>query len=104
MARMKNNNAANGISGRVDQFVYKLLPDGTQVVAKVQRNPKKWSKDQDAERQAFRKAQKWASAIIRDPQMKAYYSARAQPGQSAYNAAISDYRRMHKGLGGKLMA
>jgi hypothetical protein len=103
MARMKNNNAAAGISGRVDQFVFKQYRS-KQVVAKVQRTPKKWSKDQCCNREGFGKAQRWARAMIRDPQMNAYYCAKAKPGQTAYHAAISDYRRMHKGLGGKLMA
>ena len=102
MAKVKNNNASSGISGRVDQFVFKQSK-GKTVVSKVPyMDNVKWSDKQQAHRKLFKQAQRWATWMLADPQMNAYYSVRTTGDPR--NAAISNYMRLHRGLNGKYMA
>lgn len=102
MAKVKGNNASSGISGRVDQFVFKQYGDKTIVSRVPDMDRVKWTEKQQLHRKLFKKAQRWAIGMMADPQMKAYYKARTTGNPK--NAAISDYMRLHRGLNGEYMA
>jgi hypothetical protein len=94
MARVKNNIATEGLSGQVDRLIFKHYKNKT-VVSKVPKMPDTWSEAQGANRNVFRMAQRWAGLLLRDPEMKEYYRSKATGLQNAYNAAMSEYYRLH---------
>ena len=51
----------------------------------------KWSKAQKANRRRFSDAMAYARKAIADPEMRAWYTMRAKPGQTACNVAVADF-------------
>jgi hypothetical protein len=92
MAR-SNNNATNGLRGRVDQFIWKSragtnktyaskVPDMSRVVP---------SKAQKKNRMRFKQAARYAKARLKQPGMYEYYLAKVKPGQTAYIVAWKEF-------------
>ena len=92
MAKFGINNTTHGLSGKVDQFVYKQW-FGQTLAAKLPRKPSTASGIQTGIRSMFKEAAKYAKAAITDPVKKALYKKHASPGQTAYNLAIADFFR-----------
>ena len=85
-----NNIAASGLSGRVDQFVYRQR-FGRTIVSKKPRATAKISEGQFRVRHLFTQAAAYAKVAISDAALKLLYSAKAGNGRSAYNVAFSDF-------------
>jgi hypothetical protein len=96
MARMKGNNAAEGLSGRVCQFVYKKYGDRTIVSKVPDMSRRKLSEKQREANTLFKMANHWATYVLKDPEKYAWYCSIATGGKTARNMAISDYMRMYK--------
>jgi hypothetical protein len=90
MARSKNNISTHGLSGKVDKFVFRHIR-GRTFVCKAPRNYGPPSEAQLDHRARFRRAVLYAKAVIDDYEMKLFYSVKAKEGQSAFNAAFSNF-------------
>jgi len=92
MAKFGIKNTTHGLSGKVDQFVYKQWY-GQTLAAKIPRKTSTVSGAQTGIRSMFKEAAKYAMAVITDPVKKALYKKHTSPGQTAYNLAIADFFR-----------
>jgi hypothetical protein len=90
MARSTNNIAVHGLSGLVDQFVFRQR-FGRTVVCKKPRAYGPPTNAQLGNRSRFSEAARYARAAISDPESKLFYRSKAKPGQSAYNIAFGDF-------------
>jgi hypothetical protein len=90
MARSKNNIVTQGLSGRVDQLVFRQR-FGQTVVTRKHRPSGEPSDAQINLRSRFRQAAAYAKAAIADAATKLFYSSKAKAGQSAYNVALADF-------------
>ncbi len=90
MARSKNNIVTHGLSGRVDQVVFRQVSGQTIVT----RKPRDYGPPSDAQldmRSRFKEAVAYAKAAIADSATKLFYGSKAKPWQNAYNVAFSDF-------------
>ncbi len=90
MARSKNNIVTHGLSGRIDELVFRQRFGQTVVT----RNPRVSREPTDAQlslRSRFRQAAAYAKAAVSDASTKRFYGSMAREGQSAYNVALADF-------------
>jgi hypothetical protein len=90
MARVRNN-ATDRVSGKVDQFVYRNRHGKTVMARKPDESRKPPTANQESAKDKFRLAALYATGVMNDPLMKAFYASKAATGQSAYNMAFADY-------------
>jgi len=90
MAKSKNNIATHGLSGQVDQLVFRQW-FGKTIVGKTSRHSTSVSAAQEQVRLTFRQATTYAKAAITDNAIRLLYKSKAEPGQSAYNMAVADF-------------
>lgn len=90
MAKIYDNNATHGLSGTVNQFVYRQR-FGKTVVSKRPVRTAAFTETQQVFLSNFKKAVLYASSILHNEKIKRAYQEKAKPGHSAYNAAIADY-------------
>ncbi|WP_143708979.1 hypothetical protein [[Flexibacter] sp. ATCC 35208] len=92
MAIVKGNNLLlQAVTGSLGDEITIYERNGQIIVAK-KRGPskKKPTKKQLEARYKMKIAAAYAVAIIKDPEIKAYYKSLAGPGQNAYNMAVKD--------------
>ena len=94
MAIIKNNALIEGISGMLDNKVFKQVR-GKTIVCNRAPKPVTQSDQQKKNRDRFREASLWAKTILLEPDKKAYYQKKAKKLNmpNAYTAAIADYMR-----------
>ena len=92
MARNIKNLFLQGISGTVGKLLtLTQRPSGKTVLGvKRGRSKKKSTDKQNAIREQFKLAVKYAQAALEDPILRPFYKKFAGPDQSAYNMALSD--------------
>lgn len=92
MARTKTNIVIREFSGKLgDQVVFRQL-DGMTVLANIPTRRKTKPAGRQAETcDRFRMAINYARNIVKDPEMKAAYKARAGKRVSANNVAVRDF-------------
>ncbi len=91
MALLKDNALFQYVEGSIGDQISIYKRNGQTIVAKKRgRSRKKPTKNQVLARQKMAEAVGYARAILKDPEMKAYYQSKAGPGQNAWNMAISD--------------
>lgn len=90
MAKSKNNIVTHGLSGRIDELVFRQR-FGQTVVTTHHRSSRKPSDAQLNLRSRFRQAAAYAKAAVSDGATKLFYSLRAKEGQTAYNVALADF-------------
>lgn len=90
MARSTNNIVTQGLSGTLDQLVFRQR-SGQTFVSKRPRDYGPPSQAQLDLRSRFREAVLYAKAAIADAATRLFYASRAKEGRTAYNAAFSDY-------------
>jgi len=90
MAKMKDNNATHGISGKVNQFVYRQR-NGETVVSKPPIRTAPYSEGQMNIVSIFKQAVLYARTILQNAAIRQAYKAKTKRGQSAFNLAIADY-------------
>ncbi|RYZ18452.1 MAG: hypothetical protein EOP49_49605, partial [Sphingobacteriales bacterium] len=90
MARSKNNIATQGLSGSIDQFVFRQL-HGKTVVAKRPKTSESVKPAQQVVRNIFKMATIYAKNALSNPVLLQFYRSKARKGQSPYNMALADY-------------
>ena len=93
MARIKNNFAMEGMTGKVGNiFVYRHR-NGKTIVSKTPNKTAPLSEKQKGQTQRFKLAINYAKSALLDTNLKEYYEAEAKKKQnvSAYNLAVADY-------------
>lgn len=90
MARIKQNLATEGMSGRIKQFVYRQL-NGKTVVSSPPQNTSPASPAQQAVRDLFRAANVYAQGVADNPELLTFYKKIAGKGKSVFNVAMADY-------------
>ncbi|WPP50205.1 hypothetical protein [Catalinimonas niigatensis] len=91
MARVKKNIITEGLAGNLYKQIVFRQRGGKTFASTYPDMPEQKSKAQQQQISKFREAALFAKKAIQDPEQKAYYTALAKAGQSAYNAAVSDY-------------
>jgi hypothetical protein len=92
MAHSTNNLIMLGFSGKLGNQVVLRNVNGKIIMSNIPHRKNKKAVGKQIETcNRFRMASRWAKGILRDPEMLAAYREKAGKGQSAYNAAISDY-------------
>lgn len=90
--KQKNNSIMRGISGALGkELIFRQRAGQTIVSLPPAPRADAPTEKQMAVRDRFRKAVRYARAVIADPTLKAIYQARAKPGSSAFNTAITEY-------------
>lgn len=95
MATISNNIVTEGFRGMIgNQLVFRQVR-GKTIVSNKPKAPRYQSALQKDNRIRFRHAAEYAKAVMKDPQKKAYYQAKArkQDLPNAYTAALTDYMR-----------
>lgn len=93
MGRSRNNIATEGLSGRIDQFVYRQW-FGKTIVGKKPRHSDVVSAAQLNIRLTFKDAVIYAKAALTDIATKLAYKRKAKPGQTAFNMALADFFKL----------
>lgn len=91
MALVKGNMLLQFVRGSLgNQFTIYERDD--QIILAKKRGPskKKPTQKQLLAREKMKIAAAYATAILTDPEVKAYYKSKAGPGQNAYNMAVKD--------------
>jgi hypothetical protein len=93
MPKVILNSMIEELRGAMQDFVFRTSPNGKVYLSKRPDMSKvKWSKAQEASRQRFQEASKYAQAAMRDPQVRAVYEERAaREHRQPYRVALSDY-------------
>ena len=91
MAIVKNNLLLQMVRGTLGDQLTIYERNGVIIMA-AKRGPskKKPTQKQLEARYKMRLAAAYAKAMLRDPELKAAYAAKAGPGQNAYNIAVRD--------------
>ena len=90
MARSRNNIAAEGLSGKIAQLLFRQFY-GKTVISHLPRHSGFFSPRQKERQALFQAASQYADRVKGDPQLQAFYRSRLRPGQTTRNLAISDY-------------
>lgn len=90
MAKNTNNNATFGMSGRVNQFVFRQR-FGKTVVAKLPVRTAPLTESQKIVNSTFKKAVLYARTILQDEAIRLAYGKKMIPGQTTHNIAIADF-------------
>jgi hypothetical protein len=91
MARVNYNVVMHGASGRVGDLLTFIQRNGKTYIGKIRTSTGQLSPEQQAVRDRFPLAAKYAKACMKDPAIKALYKQRAGGGISPYNLAVADY-------------
>jgi hypothetical protein len=99
MAHLAKNSPFQGLRGRIGNLVFKFYQhlNGGKGKTVVSQEPDmsrvKASPIQELYRDVFAEGVKYARTVKRDPEKKAAYEKVRKPGQSLFNAALSDYMK-----------
>lgn len=91
MALVKDSLLLQFVRGTLGNEITIYERNGQIIMAKKRaKSRKKPTPKQLAARERLQVAAIFAKEMLRDPELKAYYTAKAGPGQNAYNMAIKD--------------
>jgi len=91
MAKVKFETWMKGIRGKVGDFIYRLMPDGSTVVSQApQSDHRDFSKKQLDHQRRFQQAAAYARQAAQHQPIYAELAA-AAPLRTAYNFAVSDW-------------
>jgi hypothetical protein len=97
MARLANNTALQGISGKLGkQLVFKQYGDKIVVTSYPDMSGIKPSRKQKNNRNLFKDAVAYAKNINRTPALKQAYLKKIKKSESVYHYAIKEYLKKHK--------
>lgn len=91
MARVKYNVVTHGVSGQVGDLLTFIQRHGKTFIGKIQTRSGKVSAKQQAIRDKFILAARYARTAMKDPATKALYELKAGGGVIPFNLAIADY-------------
>lgn len=91
MAIVKDNILLQLVRGSLGDQLTIYERNGQVIMAKKRGPSKKKASERQVEaRRRMKIAAAHAKAVLRDPELKAYYASKAGPGQNAYNMALKD--------------
>jgi len=91
MALVKDSLLLQAVRGTLGDEITIYERNGQIIMAKKRaKSRKKPTKKQLAAREKLEVAAAYAKAMLKDPELKAFYKSKAGPGQNAYNMAIKD--------------
>jgi hypothetical protein len=92
MARLKSNSILNSLQGTIGkEIVFKHYADKVVVSTYLDMSKVKPSELQKLQRSKMKEANAYASAVMRDPLLKAKYEKMLKPGESVFHKAKRDY-------------
>ena len=93
MAKVTLNPTIREIYGQMDNIVFRRTQDGQiGLMKKPDMSRVVWSPAQEAQRERFRDANRYARAAMADPRTRAIYEREAAAsGRHLYRLAVSDY-------------
>jgi hypothetical protein len=90
MPKSRNNIVTKGLSGKIDDLVFRQM-DGQTIVSRSPHVSSINSSAQQAARNLFRMAAVYAKAAIANPILLQFYKSKAKKGQRPYQMAIADF-------------
>jgi hypothetical protein len=100
MARVRKNSVLEALSGALGkELVFKQYKDKTVVSKFPDMSKVKTSERQRQQRDLMPQANAYASAVKRDPALRAEYEKHLKPGESVYHKAKKDFLASVKGKG-----
>jgi hypothetical protein len=94
MARIIKNLALKGISGAIGQFIVLKHYKGKTVVSKYpDRSNVRLSACQKKNNLKFKRAVKYAQAVLANEKLRAKYEAKVKKGKSVFHYLIGEYMR-----------
>jgi len=98
MARVRKNSIFEAISGTIGkEIVFKQYRDKTVVSKYPDMSKVKASPLQTIQRNKIKEANAYASAVKRDPELRARYEKELRQGESVFHKAKKDYlKKMNK--------
>ena len=91
MAISDINVITHGYHGKIGNVVIRRWAGKSVISSLPSTCFRKWSKAQKENRGHFRDAMSWARETLQDPVRHDHYRKKAKRGQTAWNAAVSDY-------------
>jgi hypothetical protein len=91
MAITTTNIITRATHGRMGNVIFRSFAGKTVMSAVPDYSIIRWSNLQKKNRMRFRDAMVWARRTLSDPVKYSYYQKKAKPGQTVWNAALSDY-------------
>ena len=91
MAISDINVITHGYHGKIGNVVIRRWAGKSVISSLPSTCFRKWSKAQKENRRHFRDAMLWARETLQDPVRHDHYRKKAKRGQTAWNAAVSDY-------------
>lgn len=92
MAKVTFNTGLNGVSGMVDNWVYRRVRDQTVIAKRPSVSGRKPTAAQAVQRDRFRLAAEYAARVLSDPyQQRAYENLAAKQDRRADKLVMSDY-------------
>lgn len=89
--KQENNSIMRGASGALGkELIFRQRAGKTIISLPPAPRPDAPTEKQLAIRDRFREAVRYAKKVIADPALKAIYQAKAKPGSSAFNTAITE--------------
>jgi len=92
MAKATFNSTLDGVSGRVDDWVFRRVKDKTVIARRPEASRRRPTKAQIAQRDRFRLAGEYAARILADPwQRRVYDAIAAERNRRADKLVMSDF-------------
>jgi spore coat protein CotF len=98
MAKLNKDSLLHGISGSIgEDLVFKNYANKTIVSKKPDMSKVKPSHLQLLSRERFAKATAYAKHINNNPELRAAYQKKLQPGESVYHYAMKEFKTLQLG-------
>lgn len=93
MARVKDNDLTEGLSGKFGKKIVFRQKNGITIAAQAPKHKVKPTEKQENQNKRFSEASTYAKNALQDPTLKAFYEqqAKSKGNISARNAAMSDF-------------
>jgi hypothetical protein len=92
MARVKRNSVLEALQGTIGkELVIKQYCDKVVVTRYPDMSKVKATERQKEQRRKMKEANDYAKAVLKNPELKAFYEKQLQPGESIYRKAIKEY-------------
>jgi hypothetical protein len=92
MAKVTFNSSMNGVSGRMDNWVYRRVNDHTVIARRPAASKRKATAAQKSHRERFRLAGEYVMRVLSDPcQRRAYEALAAKQNRRADKLVMSDF-------------
>jgi hypothetical protein len=91
MAKLNYNVVMHGVSGQVGDLLTFIQRHGKTYVGKIRKKSDTLSPKQQAAREKFQAALRYAKGVMNNPERLAFYKERTEPGVTPFNLALGDF-------------